>query len=141
MITDSLNYVSLICSSFSLIVSLFVAYMQWLRPAKIRANWFSWLDNQEIHVWLNLWNSGPIPINVVKVRFCIRGQYVMPITKGFIDAIAPRAARTLEFVVRDQKPEDQITFSAEILYAAPSGFKRWRKANVIASVWKEATSG
>ena len=141
MPANYLEYVSPICAAFSLMVALFVAYMEWLRPVRVRASWFAWPDSQGIHIWLNMWNSGPVPTNIVMVRFCVRGQYVMPTTRGFLDAIAPGATRTVEFIIRDQESADTIVFSAEIVYTARSGFKRWRKENLIAPVWKEDSNG
>lgn len=65
----------------------------------------------------------------------------MPLTRGFLDSIAPGATRTVEFVIRDQESADQIVFSAEIVYTARSGFKRWRKEDVRAPVWREDSNG
>jgi hypothetical protein len=141
MPADYLEYISPACAAFSLMVAVFVAYVEWLRPVRIRPSWFAWRDSQGIRIWLNMWNSGPVPTNVVMVRFRVGGQYLPSSTRGFLDSIPPGATRTVEFAIRDHQSADTIVFSAEIVYTARSGFKRWRKEKVIAPVWKEDSNG
>jgi hypothetical protein len=131
------DYVSPVCAAFSLIVAIFVAYMEWLRPVRIRASWFVWRDSQGIHIWLNLWNSGPIPTNVVRVSCRVLEEWLSPTTRGFLDSIAPGAARTVQFDVPGRGSDDKIVFSAEIMYTARSGFEKWHKKNLKAPIHVE----